>query len=262
MSAPGTSVLTQVGFIARRSVRRTFRQPAAIVPTIVFPLFLLAVTSSGLSSATRLPGFPGRSYLDFAIVVTFMQGALFAATTAGTELATDIETGFLDRLQLTPLRSVAILAGQLAGAVAVSLMAAVIYLLVGLIAGVTIVTGVGGALVLLLLATLIGLAFGSIGALMAAKTGSAQAVQGLFPLLFVTFFLSSINLPRKLIDIDWFRTVTSINPVSYLVEGMRALVITGWDRTALLRGFGVALALIVVAFAAASSALRTRMART
>ncbi len=94
------------------------------------------------------------------------------------------------------------------------------------------------------------------------KTGSAQAVQGLFPLLFVTFFLSSINLPRNLIEIDWFRTVTSVNPVSYLVEGMRSLVITGWDATALLRGFGVAAAITVLAFAAASSALRTRMART
>ncbi len=253
---------TQVGFVARRSVRRTFRQPAVLVPTIVFPLFLLAVNASGLDSAVSLPSFPGDSYLDFAIVVTFMQGALFAATTAGTELATDIETGFLNRLQLTPLRAVAILLGQLAGAVAVALMGAVTYLAVGLIAGVTVVTGVGGTLVLLLLATLIGVAFGSIGALMAARTGSSEAVQGLFPLLFVTFFLSSINLPRELIEIDWFRTVASANPVSYLVEGMRSLVVTGWDATALLRGFGVAVAISVLGFAAAASSLRTRMART
>lgn len=256
------TVMTQVAFVARRSVRRTFRQPAVLVPTIVFPLFLLAVNASGLDSATSLPGFPGDSYLDFAIVVTFMQGALFAATTAGTELATDIETGFLDRLQLTPLRAVAILIGQLAGAVAVALMGATIYLTVGLIAGVTIVTGVGGACVLLALATLVGVAFGSIGALMAARTGSSQAVQGLFPLLFVTFFLSSINLPRELIEVDWFRAVASANPVSYLVEGMRSLVVVGWDAQALLRGFGVAAALSVLGFAAAAAALRTRMART
>lgn len=256
------SVATQVGFIARRSVRRTFRQPAVLVPTIVFPLFLLAVNASGLDAAASLPGFPGNSYLDFAIVVTFMQGALFAATTAGTELATDIESGFLNRLQLTPLRAVAILLGQLAGAVAVALMGAVTYLAVGLVAGVTIVTGVGGTLVLLLLATLIGVAFGSIGALMAARTGSSEAVQGLFPLLFVTFFLSSINLPRELIEIDWFRSVAGANPVSYLVEGMRSLVVTGWDATALLQGFGVAGAIAVAGFAAAASSLRTRMART
>ncbi|HKE81818.1 MAG TPA: hypothetical protein VKB54_21050, partial [Solirubrobacteraceae bacterium] len=74
-----TSTLEQVGLVARRSVRRTMRQPALIVPTLVFPLFLLAVNSSGLSSATKLPGFPADSYLDFAITVAFMQGALFAA---------------------------------------------------------------------------------------------------------------------------------------------------------------------------------------
>lgn len=257
-----SSIATQVGFVARRSVRRTFRQPAVLIPTIVFPLFLLAVNASGLDAATSLPGFPGDSYLDFAIVVTFMQGALFAATTAGTELATDIESGFLDRLQLTPLRAVAILVGQLAGAVAVALMGAVTYLAVGLLAGVTIVTGVGGTLVLLALATLIGVAFGSIGAFFAARTGSAQAVQGLFPLLFVTFFLSSINLPRELIEIDWFRTLATVNPVSYLVEGMRSLVVVGWDATALARGFGAAAAISVVGFAAAAASLRTRMART
>ncbi len=107
-----STLFSQVGFIAARSVRRTFRQPALIVPTIVFPLFLLAVNSSGLESVVKIPGFPTDNYVNFAIVVCFMQGGLFAAITAGTELATDIETGFLDRLQLTPLRTPAILAGQ------------------------------------------------------------------------------------------------------------------------------------------------------
>ena len=95
----------EVGFIARRSVRRTLRQPALIVPSIVFPLLLLAVNASRPRRHEEHPGFPADSYLDFALVVTFMQGGLFAATTAGTELATDIETGFLNRLQLTPLRA-------------------------------------------------------------------------------------------------------------------------------------------------------------
>lgn len=255
-------VLTQVGFIARRSVRRTFRQPAIVVPTIVFPLFLLALNAGGLDASTEIPGFPADSYLDFALAVTFMQGALFAATTAGTELANDIETGFLNRLQLTPLRGVAILAGQLAGALAIAFVAGLAYLAVGLVVGAEIKAGVGGVLVLLALALLTALGFAGLGALMAARTGSAEAVQGLFPLLFVTFFLSSLNLPRELIEIDWFRTVATWNPVSYLIEGMRSLVITGWDGTALWRGFLTAGAISVVALAAASQALRTRLGRT
>jgi ABC-2 type transport system permease protein len=254
--------MTQIGWIAARSVRRTLRQPALIVPTIVFPLFLLAVNASGLSAATKLPGFPTDNYLSFALSVSFMQGALFAATTAGAELATDIETGFLNRLSLTPLRGVAILVGQLAGAVLVSLLASLVYLAVGLVAGARLESGVPGAVVVLALAVLIGVGFGGIGLLMALRTGSAEAVQGLFPLMFVLFFLSSLNLPRNLIETDWFRTVATYNPVSYLVEGIRSLVISGWDGEALALGFGMATGIAVLAFAGAARALRTRLTRT
>ena len=257
-----TSTVQQIGLVARRSVRRTLRQPALITPTLVFPLFLLAVNSSGLSSATKLPGFPADSYLDFALTVAFMQGGLFASITAGTELATDIETGFLNRLQLTPLRRIAILVGQMAGAVTLALIGAIVYLAVGLIAGVDIKSGPGGAIVLIVYALFIAIAFAGIGAIMGARTGSPEAVQGVFPLIFSLFFLSSMSMPRDLISIDWFRTVATWNPVSYLIEGLRSLVITGWDATALLRGVGVGAAILVLSFWAADRALATRMART
>jgi ABC-2 type transport system permease protein len=252
----------QVALVARRSIMRTLRQPALIVPTISFPLILLAINSSGLSAATRIPGFPSDSFLDFALTVTFMQGGLFAATTAGTELANDVESGFLNRLALTPLRGAALLFGQLAGAVTVALVGALTYLIVGLAFGATVKAGFAGALVLLALALLVALGFGAIGAVMALRTGSAEAVQGLFPLLFVVFFLSSMNLPRNLMDVDWFRTVATWNPISYLIEGMRSLVIAGWDGPALAKGFGVAVAIVALGLAGASSALRTRLVRT
>ena len=191
-----------------------------------------------------------------------MQGALFAAITAGTELATDIESGFLDRLQLTPLRPVAVLVGQLAGAAVLALLATVVYIVVGVVAGAEIKSGVGGAAVLVVLSMLVSMAMAGLGALMAARTGRAEAVQGLFPLLFVTLFLSSSNLPRELISVDWFRQIATYNPVSYLVEGMRSLIITGWDGAALAKGFGFALAIGGLAFFAAARGLRTRMART
>lgn len=252
----------QVGLVARRSVKRTLRQPALIVPTIVFPLFLLAVNSSGLGSATDIPGFPADSYLDFAITVCFVQGALFAAITAGTELATDIKTGFLNRLSLTPLRRVAILVGQVAGATTLALLGALAYLAVGLVAGVDIKSGVGGAVVLVLFAVFAAVAFAGVGSMMGARTGSPEAVQGLFPLMFAVFFVSSMSMPRDLIAIDWFRTVATWNPVSYLIEGLRSLVITGWDGTALWRGAAVGLAILVLSFWAAERALATRMERT
>jgi ABC-2 type transport system permease protein len=257
-----TSALREVRFVAGRSVRRTLRQPANVVPSIVFPLVLLAVNASGLDAAALIPGFPADDYLQFAIVIPFMQAALFSAVAAGTELAGDVETGFLDRLALTPLRRVAILLGQLAGALALAALGAAAYLTVGLIAGVSFEAGLAGVVVLVVLALLVALGFGTIGQVMALRTGSGEAVQGLFPLLFVTLFLSSMALPRPLIEIDWFRTVATWNPASYLIEGMRSLVITGWDATALARGFGVAAALLLVGFALASAAMRTRMERT
>src|SRR4029077_9532157 len=97
------------------------------------------------------------------------------------------------------------------------------------------------------------------GAFVALRTGSGEAVQGMFPLFFVLLFLSSINLPRNLIQIDWFQTVATYNPVSYLVEGIRSLLVTGWDAEALALAFGLALAIVVIGLAAASAALRTRL---
>ena len=117
--------LTQMGMLARRSVVRTLRQPAQIVPALIFPLFLLAVNSSGLADATNLPGFPTDSYLTFALAIPFMQGALFSVLNAGTDLASDVETGFLNRLALTPLSGASLLTGLLAGVVVLGLLQAV-----------------------------------------------------------------------------------------------------------------------------------------
>jgi ABC-2 type transport system permease protein len=254
--------LTQIGLLARRAIIRTSRQPAQVVFPVVFPLILLGVNASGLSAATKLPGFPAASYLDFALAVPFMQGALFAALNGGQDLARDIQGGFLDRLAMTPMSGTALLAGQLGGALFMGVVSAVLYLLVGLAFGVGIAAGVGGALVLLVLAITISFAFACFGTFVALRAGSGEAVQGFFPLFFVLLFLSSAFFPRNLIAQDWFRTIATYNPVSYMVEGIRSLVIKGWDGQALAMAFGIALAAIVIALFLASRALHTRLTRT
>jgi len=144
----------------------------------------------------------------------------------------------------------------------VSLIAAVVYLAVGFAVGLEVHAGVAGVLVLVALGTLIALAFASLGALIGLRTGSGEAVQGIFPLLFVAVFLSSSSLPRDLIEQDWFRTIATWNPVSYLFEGLRSLVIFGWDAQALERAFGLAALIALLGIAGASAALRTRLVRT
>jgi ABC-2 type transport system permease protein len=255
-------VIEQVAEMARRSILQTVRQPAMVIPPILFPLILMAINVGGLDAATKLPGFPADSYLDFAIAFPFIQGSLFASINAGTSLARDVETGFLKRLALTPMQRAALLVGNLSGVMAVSLVASAIYLAVGFAAGLHVEAGVAGVLVMLLLATLIALAFAALGAFVGLRTGSGEAVQGVFPLLFVFLFLSSSSLPRDLIEQDWFRTIATYNPVSYLFEGLRSLVLFGWDGEALALGFGIAAAIAVLSILAAQRALRTRLLRT
>ena len=257
-----TVVATQVGAVAQRSVRRTLRQPAAIVFPLVFPVLLLLVNTGGLKASTALPGFPTDSFLAFALAVPFIQGALFSTMNAGTDLARDIQTGFFSRLTLTPLRGLALLAGQLTGIVVLGVLQAVFYIVAGLLLGVRFEAGAAGIAVLLVYAALVAVGFGALGSFLALRTGSGESIQGLFPVLFIFLFISSMNTPRNLIAVDWFRFLASANPVSYLIECVRSLIITGWDAEALALGFGIASLLALVSLVAAGWALGQRMERT
>jgi ABC-2 type transport system permease protein len=256
------SLLTQVAQLGRRSFTRTIRTPIEIVPGLVFPLFLLAVNAAGLDAATAIPGFPTDSYLAFALAIPFIQGALFATMNAGAGLARDIESGFFNRLSLTPMRGSALLAGQLAGALTLGVIQSAVYIAVGYATGVDFAAGLPGVLVMFALSLSIALALGTIGLLLALRTGSGEAVQGFFPLFFVFLFLSSMALPRDLIEQDWFQAIATYNPVSYLLEGIRSLVITGWDGQALGQAFGIAAVIFIAGLTLSSLSLRTRMVRT
>ena len=111
-------------------------------------------------------------------------------------------------------------------------------------------------------AAVISISFGGLGVFLALRTGSGEAIQGLFPLLFVVLFLSSMNTPRNLIGVDWFQFVATVNPVSYLIEAVRSLVITGWDWQTLLLGFATAIILSTIGFTLAAHALWRRLERT
>jgi ABC-2 type transport system permease protein len=71
-----------------------------------------------------------------------------------------------------------------------------------------------------------------------------------------------MNMPRDLIESDWFRILATLNPVSYLIECVRSLIITGWDLEAIALGFSVAALITVVSLAFAAHSLRVRLTRT
>src|SRR6266508_135039 len=256
------NMLVQAATLGRRAVVRTARQPANVVFPLIFPMLLLAVNAGGLKAETNLPGFPTDSFLAFALAVPFVQGALLATVNANVEFARDIQTVFLNRLALTPVRGLVLLVGQLGGLLTIAVAQGVFYLVVALAFGVRLETGVGGAALLLVLETVIALAFASFGTWAALRTGSTEAVQGLFPVFFVFLFLSSMNMPRNLIEADWFRWVATVNPVSYLIEAVRSLVIENWHWETIGLGFAVGGGMSLIGFALAAHALVGRLTRT
>lgn len=253
---------TQLRRLVRRSIVRTLRNPAYIAPGIIVPVLLFFVLSKGLQSITKIPGFPTDSFKTFALVTAFMEGGLLATTTAGQLIAEDIESGFINRLALTPIRQVALLASQLAGPALIGLIDAAVYLGIGYATDTHFEAGLAGAAVLVGLFLTIVLAFGALGMFVGLSTASSGAVQAMVPLTTIILFLSSANFPRNLIQKDWFRWIATGNPISYLVEGMRSPLIAGWDAEALGLGFGVAGGLSLLMLVAAAATMKRRLVRT
>lgn len=254
--------LTQVAWIGRRSIIRTLRQPAAIVPAIIFPLFFLVFMSAGLSSVASIPGFPAPTYLSFALAGAMVQGAMFSGMNCAADLALDIQTGFINRISLTPIQGTTLILGQMFGGLGVALLQVATYLAYGAISGVDFQTGPGGLLVVVLVSLVIATAFGSAAALVAARTGSAEAVQAMFPLFFVFMTFSSFFMPRALISTGWFRTIADYNPVTYFIESIRGLIVSGWSIRELALGLGLAIVVAVAGVTGASKVLKTRLARS
>jgi ABC-2 type transport system permease protein len=174
-------------------------------------------------------------------------------------MAVDIEHGFVNRLILAPLRRIALLGAELSGALAIGCIQAAIFFGVGYAAGASIKTGIAGAFVVVAMFLCAVLGFAAIGLLIGLWTGSPAAVAGIAPLTAVFLFLSSMSMPRNLIETNWFEKVATINPLSYLVEGLRAPMIIGWDKQAIALGFAVAGGLIVIGMAGSVWMLKRRV---
>lgn len=252
--------LAQTGALARRAVVNTLRTPQALFPSLFFPLVLMAILTASFGRAPgNIPGFPPvRGFLDFALAGAILQGVLIGGTAAGSAFALDIEGGFFDRLVASPVSRTAILAGRIAGGVTLALAQTVLFVAVGVIFGARVEGGLPGLLVLLVLATFLAIAISGLGVILALRSGSAEAVQGTFPLFFVLLFFSSAFFPRETMT-GWFRWVADANPISYLVEAMRQQVIEGVDAHTTLIGLGVVIGLAAAAMAGSHLAFRARL---
>jgi ABC-2 type transport system permease protein len=251
--------LRVVAALGARSVKQTFRRPQLFAPIIIFPSLLLAIQTAGAGRAVDLPGFPPvDSFLDFMLAGAMIQSVMLAGNSGGIALAVDIEMGFTDRLLAAPISRFAIVLGRLAGTAALSALAAIWFLVVGLIFGAHIEEGVPGALLMIFFVVLAGVAFGGIGAAVALRTGRASVVQGLFPLVFVILFLSSAFFPDNLM-VEPAATVAEYNPLSFIVEGIRDPVISSLSWDAFWKAMG-SLALVgAIGIGLSALALRRRL---
>jgi ABC-2 type transport system permease protein len=252
--------LAQTWAMSKRSILAIARQPALVAPAMIFPLFFAALGTSAFSRAVLLPGFPKvDSFLDFAVAGSITQGVLFGSVTGGAALATDIEQGFFDRLLSTPTSRTSIVMGRLAGGAAFGAFQALFFMVVLLPFGLTIRSGVVGVACVVLAGAITGMSIGGFMAAMGIKTGSAEAVQGSFPLLFIALFFSSAFFPRQTMS-GAYRNIANINPVSYLVEGIRGLVIEGLTWPNVAKALLVPLGIGCVSIPLALITLRRRLA--
>ena len=214
-------------YLMIRALRESLRQPGLEVQNIFIPVFFLFVTVGAIGEISG-PAFGVDNYEGFQLPVAILQGAAGAAGTGGFGMVMDIERGYFDKLMLTPAPRLALVLGRLAADGVRVMVLATIITVVGLFLGAGMDAGVVGAVAFVLVAGLFGLAYSGIGLSIALRTGSVQAAQAGFLIFFPLLFLSPAFAPKEVFS-DWLELLATINPVTYVLEGLRSLVLQGWE---------------------------------
>jgi ABC-2 type transport system permease protein len=254
------SAIAQTIAMSRRAIIAVYRQPSIVVPSLMFPLFFTALGTAAFSRAIDIPGFPQvDSFLDFALAAAIVQGILFGSTVSATALATDIENGFFDRLLAAPTSRTGILVGRLAGGMAYGGFQTLLFVALLVPFGVEVKSGLVGVALMIVGGILLALAVGALMSAVAIKTGSSEAVQGSFPLLFILLFFSSTFFPRETMR-GFHRAVADLNPVSFIAEGFRSLTLEPLSATAVAQVIVLPLVVTVLTLGLSLRVLRSRLA--
>ncbi len=246
-----------VAAIAGRALRGVPRDLEAVAPPIFIALFFFIVNVATLSKLTQAAG-PGFNYKAFQMPTAILLGV--TGVSRASALVLDVQNGYLDRLLMTPIRRSAILLGHMVADVTVAMILTIPILGLGFALGVRFKTGVLGVLGFIAVAALWSLAFAGFGYAIALKTGNPAAVNSAFLLFFPFLFLTSSYVPRAQLS-GWLDTVAGVNPVTYLLEGLRSLVSQSWQWNKLGEAL-LAIALLgAVSMSLCLAALRGRVRR-
>ena len=248
--------LRESGILWAGQMKKLVRIPLLLFFALAQPLIFLLLFSQVFSNLDRLPGFEYDSYLQFLVPSIVALTALNSAFQSGIGMVTDIEDGMLDKFLIAPIRRSSILLGKLLADASRAMAQGAVIVLVSLAMGARFATGVAGVAVMVVLAALFGVAWAGLSNIIALRTrnGELTMIVGIlitFPVLFLsTAFMPSILLP------DWLDAVATFNPITYIVEALRALVNTGWDWGAIGEALAVTGGLAVVTFTGATLAFR------
>jgi ABC-2 type transport system permease protein len=248
--------MTHALVLGRRALREGIRTPEAIVPTVFIPLFFLVVNVGQVarifpSSSTAF--LHGQGYGAFQLPSSLLLAASFGS--AALFLVEEIEGGYFDKLRATPVHRSAIVLGRLIADGVKALLIASLLVLLGLVFGITIASGPLGFVLLVLLTALWAVVYSGFMQVIALKTRSAAATNSAGLVFFPLLFLTPNFVPRNLLTRP-MEIAATINPVTYVMEGLRSLILQD------LRWETIGLGYLVVAIAGAIMlALSTRVIR-
>ncbi len=232
-------------YLSIRNIRQIWRPIMALIPSMFIPIFFFVVNSQSLQAFKNTPGFPNVSYKAFIAPVAIFTAIFFSAGNAVFELVQDISCGYFKKLLVMPINHLAIVLGKLTEVAVQSVFQGGLVLILLLVFGVPVHTGVLGVLAMFAMLVLFAMAWSCIGMIAALRTQNARLVQSMFVLVFPFLYLTTSQAPRELLPAG-FRTIATYNPVTYIVDGTRALVLYGWSDPAIWQGFVVAGILFVV----------------
>ncbi len=216
-------------YLGLRTSRRFIRVPSNWLPVIIFPLINLLIFSQLYQQIVQLPGFGSQSsYLAYLAPGQVAFTAFMAVAWSAYAMVVEYRTGYLDKLRASPIGRWSILAGEMVPLFFQAAAMASVLLLVGVLLGATIVTGVGGFLLILALSGAFGIAFAGASFIPALLTRSEQAGSTFSMLLFPIVFMSTAFVPEALMP-AWMQVVNRWNPITYLIEAMRAVMVSGYD---------------------------------
>ena len=249
--------MTHALVLGQRALREAQRTPEALFPTVFIPLFFLVVNvgqAGKIFPSASTSFLEGQSYAAFQLPSSLLLAASFG--TAAMFLVEDIEGGYFDKLRAAPVGRTAIVLGRLIAEAVKGLVIATLLVLLALPFGISLASGVAGFVLLIGLTAMWGVVFTGFMQLIALKTRSAAATNSGGLVFFPLLFLTPNFVPRDLLTRP-MEIAATFNPVTYVMEALRSLILDDFAWSRILPGFAVVAVLGVVMVA-----LNVRMMNT